>query len=294
MTLPKDPQKREEYIRNQSEKAKARLANPEVRKAMSEKGKARYANPEVRKAASEKGKEQFTDPEARARMSEIVKKRYEDPEYKQTLNAKRAEAMRRPEVRAKLSAATKATMSDPARRERLREKASKEMSDPARREINRQTLIARNAQPGAREKHGAFMKEYLARPESEWIRQQARETLARNRQQPGYAEAVAKGMAANKRYSRTDIEQIVESVLQAMGIEYVPQKHIGRWVVDFFIPSKSLCLECDGDYWHSLPDVQERDARKDVYLQQKGYTVLRILGSQILAGELDILRNVFA
>lgn len=345
MTLPKDPQKREEYLRNQSEKAKARLADPEIRKAMSEKGKARFADPEVRKAASEKGKEQFTNnPEARARMSEIVKKRLEDPEYKQNLDAKRAEAMRRPEVRAKLSAATTSTMSDPARREQLREQAVLQWSDPELRQRQSEKTGKRMRGEGGK-RHSAIMKERFARPEAEPLKQQARESLEairqrpgywdevreqlaglrddpevqqkrvqaiqqaytdpehkanlkaamdEVRQRPGYWEAVARGQAASKKYSQTDIEQIIEDLLQAWGIEYEPQKPLGRWRVDFYVSAKNLVIECDGDYWHSIPEVQERDTRKNDYLTQQGYNILRLLGSQIYAGDLDVLIQALA
>jgi very-short-patch-repair endonuclease len=292
MTLPKDPAKREEYLRKMSERGKARFANPEVRKAESERAKAQWSSPEARKQQSERTKAQFADPEARAKMSTIVKKRYENPEYRQMMQEKSAEAMRRPEVRAKMSAIKKAEMNSPARRQWLSEKALKEMSDPARREISRQAAIKQNAQLESRERHSAFMKEYYARPEAEVLKRQARESLEQLRQQPDYWESVARGMATSKKYSRTNIERIVESVLQTLAVEYEAQKHIGRWVVDFFIPSMALCLECDGDYWHSLPSAQERDARKDASLQQKGYTVLRLLGSQILTGELDNLINL--
>lgn len=322
MPLPKDPQKREEYIRKQrerqnnpevkriqSEKAKARLADPEVRKAMSERGKTRFADPEARKVASERLKSLFADPEwkrknlearieaqrqpeSMARRSAAAKKLYEDPEYRQKHSKSHTEAMRRPEVRAKMSEIKKAESSTPEKRAQLRQQALDEMVSPEARERSRQAAIKQNAQPGAREKHSAFMKEYFARPEAEILKQKARESLEALRQQPGYWESVAEGMAASKKYSRTNIERAVEIVLQALSVEYIPQKHIGRWVVDFFIPGKNLCLECDGDYWHSLPSAQDRDARKDAFLQQKGYTVLRILGSQILTGNLDNLVNL--
>lgn len=345
MTLPKDPAKREEYLRKLSERGKARFADPAVRQAESERAKAQWANPEARKLKSEQAKAQFADPEARARMGVITKKRYENPEYREMMDEKRREAMSRPEVRAKISAIKKAEMNDPARREWLREKALREMSDPARREISRQAAIAQNAQPGARERHSALLKEFYTRPEAEPLKQQARESLELIRQQPdywervreqlaglhtdpemeqkrieglqrvratpeyqakhraameevyqrpGYWETVAKGKAASRKRSGTDIELIIDALLESLDIEYEPQKHIGRWVVDFYVPSKLLVIECDGDYWHSKPEVQERDARKDTYLTQQGYNVLRLPGSQIHAGELDILTVVLS
>jgi len=79
----------------------------------------------------------------------------------------------------------------------------------------------------------------------------------------------------------TSIERSVAAVLGAVGVEYVPQHSIGRYVVDFFVPSKALVIEADGDYWHSKPSVRARDEKKDAYLRLSGCTVLRLSESAI-------------
>ena len=46
--------------------------------------------------------------------------------------------------------------------------------------------------------------------------------------------------------------------------------------IDEFNRDKKLCIEVDGDYWHSLPKRIQQDKRKDTFLKNKGYKVVRI------------------
>lgn len=57
----------------------------------------------------------------------------------------------------------------------------------------------------------------------------------------------------------------------------VPEFRIGRWSVDLAFPLRKLAVELDGIYWHSLPAMIEKDARKDAHLQRSGWTVRRIV-----------------
>jgi very-short-patch-repair endonuclease len=52
-------------------------------------------------------------------------------------------------------------------------------------------------------------------------------------------------------------------------------------VVDALIPGAKIVIECDGDYWHGLPDIQKRDERKDKYLKSRRYHVLRFRESEL-------------
>lgn len=38
-----------------------------------------------------------------------------------------------------------------------------------------------------------------------------------------------------------------------------------------------LAVELDGEYWHSLPDMVEKDQRKDAALTARGWDVRRII-----------------
>lgn len=85
---------------------------------------------------------------------------------------------------------------------------------------------------------------------------------------------------ARQNYNRTDIEIIVEQILQELKIDYIPQYPISSFVCDFFVKPR-LIIEADGVYWHSLPKNMERDLRKDKYLESKGFSVLRLPGDKI-------------
>jgi len=83
---------------------------------------------------------------------------------------------------------------------------------------------------------------------------------------------------------RTDIERITERALIARGWHYEPQVGLcGIVTADFYLPTYRAVIFCDGDYWHNLPDHQERDRRQDATLKASGYTVYRFWGREIKA-----------
>lgn len=92
----------------------------------------------------------------------------------------------------------------------------------------------------------------------------------------------------------TSIERAVAAILTAIGVSFQSQYPIDRYVVDFFVPSRALVIECDGTYWHNLPGAAERDAARDVLLVELGYTVLRLPEVDIVGGKANpvILRAV--
>lgn len=83
-------------------------------------------------------------------------------------------------------------------------------------------------------------------------------------------------IALHRRRGRTSIERTTAELLSALGITFEPQYRIGRFVVDFYVPTSNLVIECDGTYWHSRPGDAERDARRDAWLSQHGYRVCRL------------------
>ena len=83
----------------------------------------------------------------------------------------------------------------------------------------------------------------------------------------------------------TGIERAVAALLDALGVEHLPQYLIGnRFVVDFYVPSRKLVIECDGSYWHSLPGRAEKDAARDAWLSAHGFVILRLPERDINAG----------
>lgn len=48
------------------------------------------------------------------------------------------------------------------------------------------------------------------------------------------------------------------------------------YLFDFTLPSLKLIIEFDGDYWHSKPEAKERDAQKQKFVENLGYTMIRV------------------
>jgi len=277
----------DETRRKMSEAAKRRAADPEYKKAMSERTKAQMARPGAKEKLSETTKKQMADPEkkkamqdaqfqalqspeVRAKMSESAKKKYADPEKGKAARDAVKEAMKRPEVRQKMSESANKRWKDPEQRKATSESSKAQMSDPEMRA---------NAIKAAKD----YWTPELRDRKSEQMKQIFSET--------DLAERIIQSASVSKKYTHTDIEIIVAKFLQALGVEYETQKLIGRYAVDFYIPSKHLVIECDGDYWHSKPEIQKRDKEKNIYLASKGYSLLRVLGSRILARDLKCIED---
>ena len=74
----------------------------------------------------------------------------------------------------------------------------------------------------------------------------------------------------------TAIEAKIYQELERRGVTFVKQQVIdGLWVADALIPGARVVVECDGEYWHALPEMIERDRKKDGYLKSRGYKVFR-------------------
>lgn len=103
---------------------------------------------------------------------------------------------------------------------------------------------------------------------------------------------VATPAARKARPSR--LEVAVQQLLNILGIEYITEHRVGRYVVDMFVPARRLVIECDGEYWHSLPGVAEKDARRDRELHAAGYTVVRLPEKEIAELTVGELQRVIA
>jgi len=94
------------------------------------------------------------------------------------------------------------------------------------------------------------------------------------------------GVEIKKHYYQQQQETTPESLLYAelerRRIPFMRQQPIdGLYVVDALIPGAKIAIECDGDYWHGLPDIQKRDKRKDKYLKTRRYHVLHFRESEL-------------
>jgi len=94
------------------------------------------------------------------------------------------------------------------------------------------------------------------------------------------------GIKVKRHYYQQPKETTPESLLYAelerRRIPFMRQQPIdGLYVVDALIPGAKIVIECDGDYWHGLPDIQKRDERKDKYLKARRYHVLHFRESEL-------------
>lgn len=119
----------------------------------------------------------------------------------------------------------------------------------------------------------------------------------RNRKK--YCSRACVGAAVTQRLrteSPTSIEAATYAALADMGIDFLPQHRIGRWVVDAFVPSLRLVVECQGDFHHCNParypdgprgviqvKTVERDARRLADLTAQGYRVANLWETDIRA-----------
>ena len=94
---------------------------------------------------------------------------------------------------------------------------------------------------------------------------------------------------AGNRKQMTYPEQIAFDWLSTSNIEFEHQKEfcfdgIKRFV-DFYIPSKKMFIEIDGEYWH--PEGNDRDKQKDEIALKNGYMTIRIRPKKSVVKQLE-------
>lgn len=105
-----------------------------------------------------------------------------------------------------------------------------------------------------------------------------------------------------KKHLRSSKEIIVENILNEIGVYFKPSYQISRFIFDFWIPNKNVCVECYGDYWHCNPHIYDkankyqqenidRDIKKLELLHSKSYEIL-ILWEYDIVHHLDKVRNI--
>lgn len=80
----------------------------------------------------------------------------------------------------------------------------------------------------------------------------------------------------------TGIEVLFEEALKNRSLYY--QKQYNLWnicIADFYLDDYKIAIFVDGDYWHNLPNVVEKDRRQERELQGQDVRIVRIWGSQV-------------
>ncbi|MFL5216924.1 MAG: endonuclease domain-containing protein [Microvirga sp.] len=101
--------------------------------------------------------------------------------------------------------------------------------------------------------------------------------------------------ARGLRRTQTPAEARLWSKLRNRGLaghKFVRQEPIGPYFADFLCRERALIVEVDGAT-HSTDEELAQDARRTEFLEAKGYTVLRVLNTEVV-NELDgVLERIF-
>ena len=94
---------------------------------------------------------------------------------------------------------------------------------------------------------------------------------------------ILKANAQENRKMMTEAESAFWQIAKSSGLgEKCRRQYIlGDYIVDFFFRKSMLIIEIDGGY-HDTEEQQEKDAIRQEWLEQNGYTVLRFSNDQIL------------
>lgn len=60
------------------------------------------------------------------------------------------------------------------------------------------------------------------------------------------------------------------------SVLWVQEYIFGPYAIDLALPLEQIAVELDGEFWHSLPRSVANDKRKDTYLANHGWTVVRV------------------
>ncbi len=83
----------------------------------------------------------------------------------------------------------------------------------------------------------------------------------------------------------SSIEVKVKKQLDMINIRYAQQKRVHNgsryFFLDFYLPDLKLVIECNGDYWHNLPDKIKRYKQLKKYVESTGRKIIFIWEHEI-------------
>lgn len=80
----------------------------------------------------------------------------------------------------------------------------------------------------------------------------------------------------SERSEPTQAEMAMQVVLDEMQIDYEFQHPYGPYILDFALLDQKINLEVDSEYHHALPGRPEHDTKRDHYMYDLGWEVIRI------------------
>ena len=110
------------------------------------------------------------------------------------------------------------------------------------------------------------------------------------RQRDPQATAFARDQRAMANEFASDVWQMVRN-RRCCGEKFRREYTIGPYTVDFCCVTLKLIVEVDGEY-HVQEQGRQRDQRRDRYLGDLGYEVLRIPGYEVLRDPLEARKQI--
>jgi 5-methyltetrahydrofolate--homocysteine methyltransferase len=105
---------------------------------------------------------------------------------------------------------------------------------------------------------------------------------------------VLKERAKEMRNKPTEAEKMLWNVLSNKGIEgfkFRRQHIIGEYIVDFVCLEKKLVIEVDSSV-HNLPEQIEHDKERTIWLESKGFKVVRYTNEQVLNNLFETIESI--
>ena len=212
--------------------------------------KALWEDPEYRKSHVDASKEQWSNPEYREAMIAASRALWENPEYRKIITESSKEQWNDPQYRETISASTKALWENPEYRRIITESSKEQWNDPQ------------------------YSETISASTKALWEDPEYRRKQIELHDTEEYKEKMAAIRAAQPRIS--SIQRQLYQYLADLGVDFVEEcvdTKIGHYVFDCLVPKqggmyKNLLVECQGDYWHSLPRAKSNDRSKFTYIDR--------------------------
>jgi len=135
-------------------------------------------------------------------------------------------------------------------------------------------------------------------------------SLSGKSKSPEHREQMKKQLAINRKDRLTSgkmskPERLMQNLLESHGIEYTYQHEVSGFFYDFYIPSKNILIEVDGDFWHCKPGTKHEtpimpeqiknvtnDKKKTAIAYSNSYTLLRFWESDIQDNRLQVSKTL--
>ena len=79
----------------------------------------------------------------------------------------------------------------------------------------------------------------------------------------------------------SELEEKVDRENGVKRFTAIRQYNIGKYYADFYYPDFNIVLEVDGKKFHSQSIDFSHDRKRDQFMNENGYTVVRVSGSMI-------------